>query len=35
VEPGLDEVEGGTVEAESPGVRLHGIQFTPVPPAPS
>jgi hypothetical protein len=28
VEPGLYEVEG-TVEAESPGLRLHGVQFTP------
>ena len=28
-EPGLYEVSGGTVEAESPGLRLHGIQFTP------
>ena len=27
-EPGLYEVNG-TVEAESPGVRLHGVQFTP------
>ena len=34
VEPGLYEVEG-TVEAESPGLRLHGIQFTPRAPAPS
>jgi hypothetical protein len=34
VEPGLYEVEG-TVAAESPGLRLHGVQFTPVPPAPS
>jgi hypothetical protein len=34
VEPGLYEVEG-TVEAESPGLRLHGVQFTPLPPAPS
>ena len=34
VEPGLHELEG-TVEAESPGLRLHGVQFTPVPPAPS
>ena len=34
VEPGLYEVDG-TVEAESPGLRLHGVQFTPVPPAPS
>jgi hypothetical protein len=34
VEPGLYEVEG-TVAAESPGLRLHGVQFTPAPPAPS
>src|SRR4051794_26255350 len=34
VEPGLYEVYG-TVEAESPGLRLHGVQFTPLPPAPS
>jgi hypothetical protein len=34
VEPGLYET-GGTVTAESPGVRLHAVQFTPVPPAPS
>ena len=34
VEPGLYEVDG-TVEAESPGLRLHGVQFTPAPPAPS
>jgi hypothetical protein len=34
VEPGLYEVDG-TVEAESPGLRLHGLQFTPLPPAPS
>jgi hypothetical protein len=27
-EPGLYEVDG-VVEAESPGLRLHGIQFTP------
>ena len=33
-EPGLYEVDG-TVEAESPGLRLHGVQFTPGPPAPS
>ena len=33
VDPGLYEVEG-TVEAESPGLRLHGVQFTPLPPAP-
>ena len=34
VEPGLYESEG-TVVAEAPGVRLHGVQFTPEPPAPS
>jgi hypothetical protein len=34
VEPGLYETEG-TVTAESPGLRLHGVQFTPVPPAPA
>jgi hypothetical protein len=34
VEPGLYEVEG-VVEAESPGLRLHGVQFTPIPPTPS
>ena len=35
LEPGLYETDG-TVVAESPGVRLHGFQFTPVPPrAPS
>ena len=34
VEAGLYEVEG-TVEAASPGLRLHGVQFTPVPPGPS
>jgi hypothetical protein len=35
-EPGLYEVPGGRVEAESPGLRLHGVQFTPQPPqAPS
>jgi hypothetical protein len=33
VEPGLYETDG-RVEAESPGVRLHGVQFTPAPPAP-
>ena len=33
-EPGLYEMDG-TVEAESPGLRLHGVQFTPAPPAPS
>ena len=31
VEPGLYE-SGGTVEADSPGLRLHGVQFTPNPP---
>ena len=31
VEPGLYEVDG-RVEAESPGVRLHGVQFSPLPP---
>jgi AhpC/TSA family len=31
LEPGLYETDG-TVVAESPGVRLHGFQFTPVPP---
>ena len=31
VEPGLYEVDG-TVEAESPGLRRHGGQFTPLPP---
>ena len=34
VEPGLYETDG-TVTAESPGLRLHGVQFTPAPPAPS
>jgi hypothetical protein len=34
LEPGLYESDG-TVEAESPGVRLHGVQFTPKPPSPS
>jgi hypothetical protein len=32
-EPGLYETSG-TVEADSPGLRLHGVQFTPAPPAP-
>ncbi len=32
IEPGLYETDG-TVEAEFPGLRLHGVQFTPVPPA--
>jgi hypothetical protein len=31
VEPGLYEVTG-VVEADSPGLRLHGVQFTPLPP---
>ena len=31
VEPGVYETDG-TIEAASPGVRLHGFQFTPVPP---
>jgi hypothetical protein len=31
VEPGLYEVSG-VVEADSPGLRLHGVQFTPLPP---
>ena len=30
-EPGLYETDG-TLEAESPGLRLHGVQFTPLPP---
>ena len=34
LEPGLYETEG-TIVAESPGLRLHGVQFTPLPPAPS
>jgi hypothetical protein len=34
LEAGLYET-GGTVTAESPGVRLHAVQFTPLPPAPS
>jgi hypothetical protein len=33
LEPGLYESDG-TVTADSPGLRLHGVQFTPVPPAP-
>jgi hypothetical protein len=32
VEPGLYEVPDGVVNAESPGLRLHGFQFTPIPP---
>ena len=36
VEPGLYEVADGRVEVESPGLRLHAVQFTPrPPPAPS
>jgi hypothetical protein len=31
LEPGLYEADG-TVVAESPGLRLHGVQFTPAPP---
>lgn len=34
LEPGLYETDG-TITAESPGVRLHAVQFTPLPPAPS
>ena len=34
LEPGLYETDG-TVMAEAPGLRLHGLQFTPAPPAPS
>lgn len=33
IEPGLYESDG-SLEAESPGLRLHGVQFTPEPPAP-
>jgi hypothetical protein len=33
VEPGLYEADG-VVEAASPGLRLHGVQFTPLPPSP-
>jgi AhpC/TSA family len=33
LEPGLYESDG-TVTAQSPGLRLHGVQFTPAPPAP-
>jgi hypothetical protein len=32
VEPGLYEAPSGLVEAEDPGLRLHGFQFTPLPP---
>jgi hypothetical protein len=31
-EPGVYETPDGTVVAESPGLRLHGFQFTPAPP---
>src|SRR4051794_14980405 len=31
VEPGLYETDG-TVVADDPGLRLHGVQFTPLPP---
>jgi hypothetical protein len=34
LEPGLYESDG-TVAAGAPGLRLHGVQFTPVPPAPA
>jgi hypothetical protein len=33
VEPGLYEAATGKVEADDPGLRLHGFQFTPVPPS--
>ena len=33
VEPGLYEADGRS-EADSPGLRLHGVQFTPGPPGP-
>jgi AhpC/TSA family len=32
VEPGLHELDGDTFVAPGPGVRLHGFQFTPLPP---
>lgn len=32
VEPGLYEMPSGVVEAQDPGLRLHGFQFTPLPP---
>jgi hypothetical protein len=32
LDPGLYETDG-TVAAESPGLRLHGVQFTPLPPS--
>jgi hypothetical protein len=31
-EPGIYEVPDGVVEAEDPGLRLHGFQFTPLAP---
>ncbi len=31
-DPGLYEVSDGRVVADDPGVRLHGVQFTPTPP---
>jgi AhpC/TSA family len=31
-EPGLYEVTNGRVVADDPGLRLHGVQFTPAPP---
>ncbi len=31
LEPGLYETDG-TVTAEAPGLRLHGVQFAPLPP---
>jgi hypothetical protein len=34
VEPGLYEAPDGVVEADDPGLRLHGFQFTPIPPPP-
>lgn len=34
-EPGVYEAADGTVVAESPGLRLHGFQFTPAPPPPA
>ncbi len=34
LEPGIYET-GGTVTAEEPGLRLHGVQFTPAPPVPA
>ena len=32
VEPGLYECPDGVVTADDPGLRLHGFQFTPIPP---